>query len=118
MEVGKIEGVEDEETTKEKGRRFATPAGIPVQDLEGATSCPVIARGDRIGGFHSGEMDEDQAYMPMETPSDQDEEGVLQQASRPTPLRGETVDDDDEANEMPAPKRRETSKIKRKKKKY
>ena len=87
MEIGKIEGMEDEETTTEKGRRFATLAGVPVQGLEAATSRPVIARGDRIREFHSSEMDEDRANMPMKTPSDQDEEeGVLQQATGPTPL--------------------------------
>ena len=118
MEIGKIEVMEDQETTREKSRQFATPVGVPVQDFEAATSRPVIARGDRIGEFCSSDMDEDRADMPMKTPSDQDEEeGVLQQATGPTPLRDGTVDDDDESNEMPAPKRREITKIKQKKKK-
>ena len=54
--------------------------------------------------------------MPMKTPSDEDkEEGVLQQTTGPTPLRDETVDDDDEKNEMSAPKGRKTHKKEKKK---
>ena len=51
MEVDQMEGTKDDETTMGKDRWFATSVGLPAQDLEANTGCPVTARGDQIGRF-------------------------------------------------------------------
>ena len=95
------------------------PSGVPAQDLEADTGRPVTARDDQIEGFRSRKLDKDRKGVTTKTPSDQDQDdGVLQQATGPTPLQDETVGDDDEKNEMSTPKECKTYKKKKKKTKY
>jgi hypothetical protein len=119
MEFCQMEGEGDRETTKEKGKWFATHAGVPAQDLEADTGRSDTARDDQTDESRSGKLDKDRRGMTPKTPSDQDQDdGVLQQATGPTPLQDETVDDDDEKNEMSTPKECKTYKKKKKKTKY
>ena len=78
MEMEKQIGEEEREATKEKGTRFATHAGVPVQGLEANTGCLVAARGEQIDGFYSKKLDKDPEDTTPRTSSDQDEEYGVQ----------------------------------------
>ena len=98
MEVRKKTKGEEGEEPKEQGTRFATRAGVPAQESEADTGCPVPARDEQIEELCPRTLDEDYEDIAARTSSDRDEDnGVQNMTTRIEP--GEDKEDEDDKDE-------------------
>ena len=91
MEIRKRTKGEEGEEPKEQGTRVATRAGVPAQELEADTGCPVPARDEQLEELDPRTMDEDHQDIAARTSSDQDQDnGVQTRTTGPRPRENKT----------------------------
>ena len=96
MEIRKKTKEEEGEEPKEQGTRFATRAGVPAQELEADTGCPVPARDEQLEDLDPRTMDEDHQDIATRTSSDQDQDNGVQTMTKETEDKDDKEDSDDE----------------------
>ena len=84
MEIRKKTKEEEGEEPKEQGTRVATRAGVPAQELEADTGCPVPARDEQLEELNPRTMDEDHQDIAARTSSDQDQDNGVQTMAKRT----------------------------------
>ena len=84
MEIRKKTKGEEGEEPKEQGTRVATRAGVPAQELEADTGCPVPARDEQLEELDPRTMDEDHQDIAARTSSDQDQDNGVQTMAKRT----------------------------------
>ena len=99
MEIRKRTKGEEGEEPKEQGTRVATRAGVPAQESEADTGCPVPARDEQIEELDPRTMDEDYEDIAARTSSDQDQDNGVQTMAKRTEDEEDKEDKNDEDEE-------------------